>query len=54
MKRQDLLTIEETCEYIQMCRSTLRKKEKEGHIKPVYWLGRKMFSREDLDRVDLY
>lgn len=48
---KEYLTIRQTCELLNVCRSTLWRWQKEGVLKPIKIKGRVMFARSGIDEL---
>lgn len=48
---KEYLTIRQTCEHLNVCRSTLWRWQKEGVLKPIKIKGRVMFARSGIDKL---
>lgn len=48
---KEYLTIRQTCELLNICRSTLWRWQKEGVLKPIKIKGRVMFARSGIDEL---
>lgn len=48
---KEYLTIRQTCELLNVCRSTLWRWHKEGVLKPIKIKGRVMFARSGIDKL---